>query len=144
LNLNQILEEWEKDAAIDPLRLSASSLDTAKLHHKYYSLLVGEKGRLRVVEKELAARTQLLTDWMEGTLTRDEMKENNLEPYLIKRLKSDIEKRVQLLPEIVALQDKVQVQRLKIEALDSILKMIANRGFQIKNAIDYMRLQNGG
>jgi hypothetical protein len=38
---------------------------------------------------------------------------------------------------------KIGLQKEKIEALKSIVDMISRLGFQIKNAIEWMRFMNG-
>jgi hypothetical protein len=45
--------------------------------------------------------------------------------------------------QIQKLSLKIGLQREKVSTLDSIIKTITNRGFQISNAINYMKLMNG-
>lgn len=144
MKLDDIMTMWANDANIDPLFLSDESLKTPKLHHQYYCVFIAERLAFKKLEAEFSQLYQLLFDWMDGQLSREELEENGLKPYLQKRTKADIEKRLQIDPRVVAIQQKMAVQREKIEFVESILKMISNRGFQIKNAIDFMKFQAGG
>ena len=45
--------------------------------------------------------------------------------------------------ELVKLKSKVEYIQTVIEFLDSTIKQISNRGFQIKNAIDWRKFTSG-
>ena len=46
-------------------------------------------------------------------------------------------------PELVKLKSKVEYIQAVIDFLDRTLKQISNRGFQIKNAIDWRKFTSG-
>jgi hypothetical protein len=143
MKLEDIMASWSQDANIDTLNLGEESLRTPKLHSKYYQMFIHERMALKKLEIEFSEKYQLLFDWMDGVLSREELQAHGLEPYLLKRTKADIEKRLQTDPRIIEINKKILLQREKIEFIESILKMISNRGFQIKNAIDFMKFQAG-
>ena len=70
--------------------------------------------------------------------TSDEWKNNNL-----KILKTDIDKYMESDPELVKLKQKVEYVSTVIDFLESTIKQISNRGFQIKNAIDWRKFTSG-
>lgn len=45
--------------------------------------------------------------------------------------------------EILDIIEKVELQKVKIDAIELFLKAIHTKGFQIKNAIDYLKFKNG-
>jgi hypothetical protein len=45
--------------------------------------------------------------------------------------------------DIIAISLRMGLQNEKIDYVKSILSMINNRGFQIKNAIDFEKFKNG-
>ena len=58
-------------------------------------------------------------------------------------LKSDIPMYLDGDPDIINLSLKISYQQEKIECLESIIKSIMNRGFLIKNAIDWQKFTMG-
>ena len=73
----------------------------------------------------------------------DTTKECGWEPNPKLILKSDLNMHIEADAQIQKLSLKIGLQREKVSTLDSIIKTITNRGFQISNAINYMKLMNG-
>jgi hypothetical protein len=77
-------------------------------------------------------------------MTREELAENDWDQYLgPKLLKTDIRDTIESDEDIIKLNDKLEYINTIIYQLESILKSINTRSFDIKNAIDYMRWTNG-
>ena len=64
-------------------------------------------------------------------------------PFNLKILKTDIDKYMDSDEELVKLKSKVDYIQTVIDFLDRTLKQISNRGFQIKNAIDWRKFTSG-
>ena len=45
--------------------------------------------------------------------------------------------------DIIRLTQKIEYLKTVLDTIDKILKMISNRGFQIKNAIDWRKFLDG-
>ena len=56
MTLNEILEMWEKESQIDALNLDRASIDSAKLHAKYLSMLSIAKLKLKRIYECLFCR----------------------------------------------------------------------------------------
>ena len=59
-------------------------------------------------------------------------------------LKQDLPMYMQGDQEIINMSLKIGMQEEKVEVLKSILVSVNNRGYQIKNGIDFLRFTNGG
>ena len=46
-------------------------------------------------------------------------------------------------PDLQSIQDKIAIQKEKVDFVDSIIKSLTNRGFQLKSAVDFMKFQHG-
>lgn len=143
MTLEEIFENWSADSKIDKADLDNESLNTPLLHSKYLKMFSIERLSLQRLEIEYKTLVKLKSEYFGGTLDMDTIRERGWEPNPKMILKSDINMHIEADPEIQKLSLKIGLQREKIGALDSILKTIANRGFQIKNAIDWNRLMNG-
>ena len=64
-------------------------------------------------------------------------------PFKIKLIKQDVDKYLKSDDEIINLEQKVTYIQTDVDYLDRTIKLISNRGFQIKNAIDWQKFTSG-
>lgn len=144
MKLEEIFEEWEKDGALDLSELAQESADIAKLHHKYYKYFVREKFVLSAYEAELKQlRFAKAVFFEEGPDQETAAKGWQFPLGKTKILKSDIDRYVDVEKDVIELTLKVGTQKDKVQLLDSIIRMITNRNFQIKSAIDFLKFTQG-
>lgn len=143
MKLQEIFSEWEKDSKIDPTKLDIESLNIPVLHNKYYKIFVSEK--LLLIKTQNTYNT-LKHDKKEFlTLGPDEhSREKGWQlPPRGKILKAEAEEYLLTDTELIELGLKVATQKEKVELLISIIDSINKRSFQIKNAIEFIKFQNG-
>jgi hypothetical protein len=141
--LEDILKEWDKDSHIDKNKLDTASLDVPKLHAKYIRILSHERMVLKKYEmdyKEL--KLDKLEFYVDGP-TQEQVEKGWEIPAKGRILKSEVTPYLEADKDIIKLSLKIGMQQEKIEALKSIVDVISRLGFQIKNAIDFMRFMNG-
>lgn len=143
MKLENIFSLWEQDSNINRNELDHEALNVSKLHHKYHKIYTNERLLLRKYEFDLKQlRLEKFEFYTQGP-TKETMEKGWTLPPIGKILKADAGTYVDADPDIVSLTLKVGIQHEKIELLESIIKSIMNRGFQIKNAIDFMKFQSG-
>ena len=85
--------------------------------------------------------------WLYYTGKLDQETLENLEWHVfdldIKKNRSDLEMFIESDKDILELSEKISYQKEKIEYLESIIKSLNTRGFQIKNAIEWKRFTMG-
>ena len=64
-------------------------------------------------------------------------------PFDFKVLKADLDKYFDADVDLIRCTAKIEYQQIMLEYLESILKVIQNRTYQIKNAIEWQRFTNG-
>lgn len=142
MHLDDIMATWGEDSRIDPTDLSTEALKTPKLHHKYYEMFIRERLQLRKIESELKELKLAKFEFYTQGPHEDTPKDWKL-PAAGKILRSDVATYIDSDPDIIKYTLRIAVQAEKVDALDSIIRVISNRGYAIKNAIDYMRFMNG-
>lgn len=143
MTLEEIFAEWEIDSDIQEYNITMESLRTPKLHHKYYKILSSEKMRKAKMDADLAALKRIKSEYYMGTLDTETMKERGYRPFRIRVLKTDISTYLDSDQELIQTNLRIAMAKEKIEALESIIKMIMNRGFAISNAINYIKFREG-
>lgn len=143
MKLENIFELWEQDSVINRDNLDHESLNASKLHQKYHKIYTQERLTLRKYEAELKQlRLDKFEFYTQGP-TKETVEKGWQLPPIGKILKADANTYVDADNDVVALSLKIGIQHEKIELLESIIKSIMNRGFQIKNAIEWIKFQNG-
>ena len=140
MDLEQLQTEADKDLNINDIELDLESLKTPQLHNKYLKFLT--KFKLLLTRAEDEYRTIKKEKWEYYTGKADPAV-YTLKPFNLKILKTDIDKYMESDDELVKLKSKVEYIQTVIDFLDSTIKQISNRGFQIKNAIDWRKFTSG-
>ena len=143
MNITEITELWKADSQIDRTELGDESLKIPKLHSKYYNLFIQERLLLKKLEGDYKQLYRVKFEYFNGILSEEELEEYNLEPFALKVLKSDLPIYIESDKDLQTLQAKIAVQKEKIDFLESIIKSLTNRGFQIKSAIDWAKFTHG-
>lgn len=143
MKLEDIVNLWKDDSKVDVSELGRESLRIPDLHHKYFKILSAERLMLRSYERDYNALYKAKYEYYTGVMDQESLNELGWEPWALKVLKQDIPMYLQSDPDMSDLQTKIDIQKEKIELLESVIKMIINRGFQIKNAIDWEKFKVG-
>jgi hypothetical protein len=143
MQIDDIISNWQVDNVIDPTDVGNASLSIAKLHAKYLRFLTEERLLLRKLRVQYKELHKMKYEYYSGTLSEDDLKQNGWQPFLQKVLKTDLSMYIESDQDIVKLSLKIGLQEEKVDVLDSIIKSINNRGFQIKNYIDWTKFTNG-
>ena len=143
MKIDDIYAEWEKDSQLDRSELGEEALKIPKLHHKYFKIFTHERLQLRKLEADLK---QLKLDKHEfftmGPTEETHEKGWRLPPQG-KILRSDVNNYIEADKDIVNLSLKIGIQHEKIDLLESIIKSLTARGFNIKAAIEWERFKVG-
>lgn len=144
MNLDQIFEEWERDSRTDPTNLGNAALTIPKLHVKYLRLLTNEKLLYRKMEQSFQQLCARKRDWMMGEMTKEELADLGWQPWLrVTPLRSQVDELIKIDSDVVTETLKLAFQKEKVDVLESIMKQIFNRGFQINSAINWAKFQAG-
>ena len=143
MKLEEIQSLWEQDVNIDRTELGEESLRIAQLHSKYFKIFSSERLRLRQLEQQQKLMYRIRYEYYMGTLDVETLKEYNWEPNPMKILKSDVSMYIEADQPMQELQMKVELQQEKVDFLESIIKHLPNRGFNIKSAIEWTKFQHG-
>ena len=140
MNLDEIQLLWEEDAKIDPDNLHEESIKIPSLHAKYYKIYNNilllkklEENKFKILKKE---------KWMYFSGKSDP--EIYIEhPFDYKVLRQDIDKYMDADADILKSISKMEYYQTMLSYLDSILKTIMNRSYQIKNSIEFLKFISG-
>lgn len=143
MNFDEIVGEWSKDCKIDETELSSESLKIPYLHSKYLKMLLKERASLLKLKADYKKTKRKLLEYYLGEMDREELDEFGRDQIYKKILKNEVDTYIDSDDMMIEATLKMSFQQEKVDYLESVLKNIANRGFQIKNAIDWERFTQG-
>jgi hypothetical protein len=143
MKLSEIQDMWALDAKVDRTELGEESLRIPQLHSKYYNLFSVERMALRQLENDYKALYRIKFEYYNGTISEDDLRANGWEPFMLRVLKSDINVYIQSDTDLSKLQLRIEMQKEKVEFLESIIKNLPARGYQIKAALDWEKFKVG-
>ena len=143
MKLEEIYEEWKKDSEIDQTNLAEESIRIPKLHHKYFQVYSSEKLLLKKYEADMKALKLAKYEFYTQGPSKETQDKGWEMPARGMILKQEMPMYMEGDQDIIDMSLKIGLQQEKVELLESIIKSFANRGFQIKNAIDWFKFTNG-
>ncbi len=143
MKLSEIQDMWALDAKVDRTELGEESLRIPQLHSKYYNLFSVERMALRQLENDYKALYRIKFEYYNGTISEEDLRANGWEPFMLRVLKSDINVYIQSDADLSKLQLRIEMQKEKVEFLESIIKNLPARGYQIKAALDWEKFKVG-
>ena len=143
MKLEEIQELWNRDREIDISELATESIRIPQIHDKYLKIYVDEKIKLRKLQLNLAKISKMKSDYYSGRMSQEELDRLEWQPFLVKVLKSEVDSYVESDDDIIKLKETIALMEEKINYIDSVIRMINNRGFQIKSAIDWIKYKDG-
>jgi len=140
-DLEFIQEMWEKDSKIDIDNLHLESANTSQLHSKYYNIY---NTILLLQEKATFTYNKLNLERYNYYTGKAEPEVYVREPFPYKiRDKETLQKHLDADDKLSKCLMKVKYYNYMLKFLEEILRTIANRTFQIKNSIDFMKFSSG-
>ena len=141
LDLDAIQKMWEQDSKIDPDNLHTESLNIPILHSKYFEI----HNTILLLKKKAEQQKKNIRhqkyEYFTGKADPDVYLEN---PFPKKvRDKETLQGYLDSDEKLSQSSLKVDYYETMLIYVDSILKMISNRTYQIKNAIEFMRFTAG-
>jgi hypothetical protein len=143
MKLEEIQLLWEKDSSIDRTELGEESLRIPQLHSKYFKIFSAERMTLRKLEHDLKTLYREKFEYFNGTLDEETLRSNGWDPNPLKILRSDIPMYLDSDKEYSTLQLRIEMQKEKVDFVESIIKSLTTRGYQIKSAIEWEKFKVG-
>ena len=140
MTLEELQEAIDKDLKINDTELDLESLKTPQLHNKYLKHLNNYKLLLSRAETEYSTMKREKWEYYTGKAPAVVYA---LKPFDLKILKTDIDKYLESDIDLQKLKQKVSYLQTTVDYLDRTIRLISNRGFTIKNAIDWRRFTSG-
>lgn len=141
MKIDDIQDLIDVDSVIDNLNLDGEALRIPILHAKYYRIFMDELRQTKALEHDYKVTRKERKLYYTGKAPDEVYME---EPMQIKAvLKDDVEMYMDADEKLSKIKLRLELQKAKLEMLETFLKTVANRNFLISNAISWRRFQQG-
>ena len=140
MTLEELQDLADKELKINDTELDLESLKTPQLHNKYMKHLTKFKLMLSKAEGDYNTLKKDKWEYYTGKAPAEVYAEK---PFDLKILKTDIDKYLDADIELQRSKQKVDYLETVVDFLDRTIRSISNRGFTIKNAIDWRKFTSG-
>lgn len=143
MKTDELIQEWEKDCVIDSTELGKESLRIPQLHSKYLKEFYLAKSLHAKLTADYKLMLKLKHQYYQGILSKEELEEHGWEPQPLKILKSDIPVYLESDVDLQSIQTKIQLTEDKIDLIENIIRTLNNRGYLLKNSIEWEKFKMG-
>lgn len=143
MKLEQIFELWTEDCNINKSELGEEALKISMLHQKYYRIFIQERLIQKKYETELKQlRLEKYEFYTQGP-SQEQIDKGWKLPSIGRILKSDVNTYIDADEDIIKQTLRIAAQSEKVDLLESIIRTLRDRNFNIRAAIDWERFKVG-
>lgn len=143
-NIEDINNWWAEDCKIDETALGSEAAKNPLIHSKYSRVLSTTKLHIRKAESDYLTTRRIKLRYFKGELGKEELQQLGWSQYQGRALtKTEMEEYLDTDSDLIKLLDKKEYHVIMKELLESILKQITSRTWDVKSAIEYAKMQNG-
>lgn len=143
MNIENIKAQAELDTAIDVNHLEEESTKVPQIHNKYLVILMDEKLILESMESKLKVLRRDKWLYYSGKMSDEELKQKGWQPFDLSILKQDLDRFIDSDSEVINLSHKVFLQKEKVNYIESVVKIIAGKMWNIRSAIEWIKFTQG-
>lgn len=144
MTIDEILDLWKHDCRMNEHDLDHESLRIPELQNKYLKPLLDARIELKRSIKAKKKLYGLLKQYYRGELNNPtDLAKVNRTAWPLRVIKENIDDYIDQDSEYLALCDTVDYNEERVAALEEILHMLKNRGFQINAALKFLEIKSG-
>lgn len=143
MNLETLKEEIKKDSLIDSTELAKEALRTPAIHGKYLSIHADLRMEYQKLQNAFAIMKLRKWKIYSGKASKEELEQWEEEPFELDVLKTALDKFMDADPTLLKIKTDLSILEIKIKMVEDFLKVLSNRNYAIKSAIDWNKLVNG-
>lgn len=143
MNISELKKMVDGDMEIDSTELGSEALRCPQLHNKYMCILLDEKNILSQMESYMNVVERDKWLYYTGKMSEEDLKKNNWEPFELAIVRQDVDRFIVADKQYADMVIKINNQKEKINYLESVIKLMSNRIWNIKSAIEWNKFTQG-
>lgn len=142
--IEELHDEWNKDADIDRTEVGSELLKIPKLHSKYLAIMTHHSAQSKEIAFSMSKARKIKYEYYQGDLNNpQDLEKYNLEPMTKRILKTEIPMYLESDPTLLSLTRKKSLHDEIVATASAILKELNSRTYQLRSFIEYEKFING-
>lgn len=134
MKLEEIMELADKDAKIDYTEIGTESMTVTKLISKWLGIYALESVTFLKLKRQYEGEKKNKWEYYSG---------KGETPFELRLLKTDIPLYLDNDPDLTKVKDRMDLQEVKMKFIEGYVKALQQRGYNLKNALDYLKFTSG-
>lgn len=143
MNIDIIRKMIDLDVKIDSGTLDTEATKLPQIHNKYLCLLMDEKMILGKADSDLKTLTKDKWLYYSGKMSEEQLTMLGWEAFELSLLRTDLDRFIDSDKDVIILQNKYILQKEKVNYLENVVKLIANKIWNIRAALDWIKFTQG-
>lgn len=143
VNLKWYQDKWEEDAHFELDKLDEAARNVPLLHARWWKFYSSERLRLRKIEMEFKRLERLRWEYWLGKLDDETREAQGWPPQPLKILQTNVDRYLTADDVLEEHHKRVIMAEETVKFLEDVIKNINRRGYDISNAINYLRFKMG-
>ena len=143
MNMEELRLMVKSDLVMDKTELDIESMKTPQIHNKYLVMYSDEKLILGKLESDLNILKRDKWLYYTGKMSPEQLEDRGWDTFDLNILKTDIDKFLSADEDLIRLANRILFQKEKVNYLENVIKIINNRQWNIRAAIDWLKFTNG-
>lgn len=144
MRLEELYEEWARDAPVDKTELDREAADIPKLHAKWRRIMGEEALHLKMKLNEYERLKHDKWEWYGGTMAREDAEARGWPPNPKRIMRADLDRYVDADEEVVRKGLEIALLREKVDFCEDVVKQVHNRTFAVGHAVKFAIWKAGG
>ena len=141
-NLEQVLENWKRDAEIDQTEPGKELIRIPILHSKYLNILTKHKIASKKANFDYLRMRKIKWEYYTGKMSHEELTEYGWEPFQF-TLKSDISTYLESDADLIKLLEKKVYHEEVVSVIEAIMSELKQRTWQLRDFIGWEKFIGG-
>lgn len=134
MKLEQMMELAEQDAKIDYTEIGQEALKTTTLIVKWLKIFSTEKVTYLQLKRQYDGDKKEKWEYYSG---------KGEKPFEHRLLKTDVPLYLDNDPDLTKIKDRLDLQEVKLNFIETFIKALQQRGYNVKAALDYLKFTSG-
>lgn len=144
VSIESIIEEWKQDSRIDQTRLNEEYTKTPELHSKYLGYFVLFRAKRTAVQSRINRLKNVKRRYYRGELSQHELKERGWEQWQgLKPSMTELKELYDQDDDLIDLTEKLSYFDTALYQVESILRNINSRGYDLRALLDLRKFEAG-
>ena len=145
ITIEEILAEWKIDSVIDESKLNHEIIKTSNLHSKYIGYFMHFKRKFAAADAKMNKMAWQKRKYFRGEMDKSDLIKHGWSQYNgLKPSSTELNQLLDFDSDMNDLKMIVSDYKTAVSCIEYILSQVKDRGYAMKNLVDYQRFMDGG